>query len=219
VSDSSNFQEENNMDEHPLFRKRALEKLQAPEQLDQLLSVTSPRSWLALLAISGLLIAAVLWSVLATVEVTLPGSGVLVVTENEAGQFEAVIFVTIEDARRIHPGMTARIAPATVRKEEYGLLQGRVTAVNQQPSTQMEMIDILGNDAFVQFLAADGMLMAVRVALAADPSTPSGYQWTSAVGPPNTLREGTVATGSVVIRQQKPIELILPSSLKRLSQT
>ncbi len=212
------------MDTHPLFRKRALEKLQAPEQLDQLLTVTSPRSWLALFAIGGLLVAALLWSLLATVEVALDGNGVLVLNDETSdqsnhAQFKAVIFVGIEDARRIHTGMTARISPATVRKEEYGLLDGRVTAVNPHPSDQAEMIAILGNDAYVQYLAAEGKLVAVHVDLYPNDETPSGYRWTSTIGPPTPLNAGTISTGSFVISQQKPIDLILPSSLQGLGQS
>lgn len=207
------------MDDHPLYRKRALEKLQAPEQLDQLLTVTSPRSWLALSAIGGLLIAALLWGIFATVEVSLTGDGVLVGNAESEDAFEAIIFVSIEDSRRIHPGMTARIAPATVRKEEYGLLRGRVTAVNPHPSTQGDMVALLGNDAFVQFLAAEGKLVAVHVALFRNENTPSGYSWTSADGPPQPLNGGVISTGAFVISQQKPIDLILPSSLQGLGRS
>lgn len=207
------------MDDHPLFRKRALEKLQAPEQLDQLLTVTSPRSWLAILAFAGLIASAIVWSLFATVEVALSGNGMLVSQANVPEQYNAVIFVGIEDARRIQPGMNARIAPATVRKEEYGMIRGRVTAVNPHPSTQAEMLAILGNDAFVQYLATEGKLVAVQVDLFLNDSTPSGYSWTSTVGPPIQLNAGTVSTGAFVISQEKPIDLILPSSLKGLGRS
>jgi hypothetical protein len=36
----------------PLFRQAALERLSSPEQLDQLVRVTHPLGWLALLALS-----------------------------------------------------------------------------------------------------------------------------------------------------------------------
>ena len=38
-----------------MFRKVALDRLSSPEELDQLLRVTTSRSWLALLGLGGLL--------------------------------------------------------------------------------------------------------------------------------------------------------------------
>jgi hypothetical protein len=58
-----------------MFRQRALERISSPEQLDRLVRVTSPRRWLALVALLLVVAAVVLWSVLASVPtaVTLPG--------------------------------------------------------------------------------------------------------------------------------------------------
>ncbi len=44
----------------PIFRKAALERLSSPEQLDQLMQVTTPKGWLALIALAGLLVTAVI---------------------------------------------------------------------------------------------------------------------------------------------------------------
>ena len=43
------------MQSNPLFRPRALERLSSPERLDALMQVTSPKGWLALYTIAGLL--------------------------------------------------------------------------------------------------------------------------------------------------------------------
>lgn len=61
-----------------MFRKVALERLSSPEQLDQLLQVTSPKAWIALIALGGVLLAAVLWGILGTVSTTVEGQGVLI---------------------------------------------------------------------------------------------------------------------------------------------
>lgn len=44
-----------------LFREVSLEKLSFPEQLDELIKVTSPRAWLALIAIGCILLSAIIW--------------------------------------------------------------------------------------------------------------------------------------------------------------
>src|SRR5579871_6330022 len=61
-----------------LFRQTSLERLSSPEQLDQLLQVTTPRGWLALAGLGGLLVMAVLWGIFGTVQNTKTGQGILI---------------------------------------------------------------------------------------------------------------------------------------------
>jgi len=60
-----------------IFRKVSLDRLSSPEQIDQLLNVTSARGWLALLALCGALAAGVVWSVTSFTEVTVNAQGVI----------------------------------------------------------------------------------------------------------------------------------------------
>jgi hypothetical protein len=191
-----------------IFRQQALDKLNSPDDLNELLTVTSPKSWLWLGAMGLLLFAAFLWGLFATIETAVPGRGVLVESGN-GDRLEAVLYVSIADGKRIQPGMTAKIAPSTVRREEFGMLLATVTSVQQSPSTQAEMLAVLGNDALVQSLASAGSIIEVRLELQEDSSTESGYDWTSAEGPPVALWGGTFSEGSIVINQQRPIELML----------
>lgn len=62
----------------PIFREAALERLASPEQLDQLMRVTSPTAWLALAALGGLVLAALLWSLVGTLPVEVSGSAVVI---------------------------------------------------------------------------------------------------------------------------------------------
>ncbi|MBI4862799.1 MAG: hypothetical protein HY815_21430 [Candidatus Riflebacteria bacterium] len=60
-----------------IFRKQALDRLGSPEQLDQLMQVTGPRSWIALGATGLLLVAALVWAVTGTLPITVDAQGVL----------------------------------------------------------------------------------------------------------------------------------------------
>jgi HlyD family secretion protein len=66
----------------PLFREPALRKLSSPEQLDQLLRVTSPRAWLALAMLGFILTAVVVWSLLGRIDTHVAGRGILLVEGN-----------------------------------------------------------------------------------------------------------------------------------------
>ena len=59
------------MDASAGLRKVALERMSSPEQLDQPLRVTTPKSWLALLSLIARLAVAVAWGFFG--ELTAPG--------------------------------------------------------------------------------------------------------------------------------------------------
>ncbi len=193
-----------------MFRQKALEKLRSPDQLDELLTVTSTREWLLLLALLVLLVVAAVWALFGTLQTRVVGNGVLIAESNASAPLSAVMYVTLADGQRIQPGMVVSLAPVSVRPEEYGLLLGRVVAVQNTPATLQEMLAVLGNDAFVQTLINRGELIAVRIQLDTDPTTASGYRWTVAGGPPGMVPSGTPLFGTIVVREQRPIELVVP---------
>src|SRR5262245_32678642 len=100
----------------PIFRQVALERLSSPEQLDQMMRVTTPRGWLALLALIGLIVTVAAWSVSDTIPTEVLGRGILIrggrllsVIAPASGQVEA-LDVRVGD--RVQPGQViARVRP------------------------------------------------------------------------------------------------------------
>jgi HlyD family secretion protein len=97
-----------------------------------------------------------------------------------------------------------------VKREEYGSLLGKVTWVAEFPSTSRGMIRLLGNEALVTKLMQQGPPIQVNVALERDPSTPTGYRWSSSRGPNLKISSGTLASGDVVVQEDRPFRLIIP---------
>lgn len=60
-----------------LYRKSALERISSPEQLDKVLKVSSPLSWLALIAVTLVLIVTVIWSFVGRIPETVTVKGVV----------------------------------------------------------------------------------------------------------------------------------------------
>ena len=60
-----------------LYRKSALDKISSPEQLDKALTVTSPMSWIALAAVTFIIVVTVIWSFVGTIPVTVTTSGIV----------------------------------------------------------------------------------------------------------------------------------------------
>src|SRR4051812_13108612 len=201
-----------------LFRQTALDRLAAPDRLDELLVVSPPRSWLALAGLWAVLLALAAWGFWGTIPTVIRGDGVLIragsvqtvdapadgelrevlvdagdevrpgqivawvaatadthaaaitspaggrVIERQAGpgdhvevgdsllsleqpggSLEAFLYLPPTDAARVRPGMEVQLAPASVKKDEHGLLLGHVGTVAPLPASQAGMRQALGS--------------------------------------------------------------------------
>jgi HlyD family secretion protein len=128
----------------------------------------------------------------------------------------AVLFVPATMGKRVQQGMLVRISPSTVNSEEYGYMLGRVNWVADYPSTARGMTRLLANEALVTRLMTAGPPVQVNVALIADAATPTGYRWSSMRGPSLKISSGTLASGSIVVRQDHPLHLLVPTVRERL---
>ncbi len=85
-----------------LFRKKSVDKVSSPEQLNEYIRVANPGVWMVLAAIVILLAGVVVWGCIGHLDTTLDTA---VVCENG----EAVIYVNEADVEKIAVGMTVRV--------------------------------------------------------------------------------------------------------------
>lgn len=131
--------------------------------------------------------------------------------EEPVRSLEALIYLPPQgEAKRILPGMTVQLSPATARKERYGYLVGKVTSVSKYPSSEQGMGAVFNNPALVRELFKQGPPIAVAVELIADTATKSGYHWSSNAGSQLELSSGTLASATFTIERQRPISLVIP---------
>jgi len=121
----------------------------------------------------------------------------------------AILYLPFSEGRRVAPGMEVQISPSTVAKEEYGVMKGIVRSVGEFPATSDRMMRMLGDPRAVEQLAAVGLPLEVHVDLIPDAATPSGYRWSSPQGPPVRLHNGTLVQATVIVNQERPIQLLL----------
>lgn len=148
-------------------------------------------------------------------DVVSPGSPILSV-EVISEDLVAVLFVPAASGKQVQKGMQVRVSPSTVKREEYGSILGRVTWVAEFPSTARGMTRLLGNEALVTRLMTEGPPIQVDVALDRDPSTPTGFRWSSSRGPAVKISSGTLAEGDVILREDRPIRLLIPTLREKL---
>ena len=85
-----------------LFRKKSVDKVSSPEQLNEYIRVANPGVWMVLAAIVILLAGVVAWGFIGHLDTTLDTA---VVCENG----EAVIYVKEADVEKVEVGMTVRV--------------------------------------------------------------------------------------------------------------
>ncbi len=129
-----------------LFRKEALERLFSPEELDQLLRVTSPRAWLAFVGIVLIIAAVIAWSFFGTITTTVTGSGILIrgggiasIVAPVSGQISDVY---VEAGETIQEGqVVARVFNPQTNENERVIsnVSGRVLAVGVSSGSNIEL--------------------------------------------------------------------------------
>lgn len=115
-----------------IFREVALERLASPEQLDQMMQVTTRRGWIALASLGSVIGAALVWGVFGSVPERVAGPGILVrsggvyevASENDGrvAEFAVQVGDTIREgqvvARLARPDLAERIRQARGRVAE-----------------------------------------------------------------------------------------------------
>ena len=87
------------MERSQIFSQEALDKLRSPEKLDEMLPITTPISWMALIAILVLLFSVVLWSIFGAFTVKADGMGLIMDSAGVLNISERKNFPTLCNAR------------------------------------------------------------------------------------------------------------------------
>ena len=137
-------------------------------------------------------------------------------TGSDVKALEAVIYVPVSDGKKIKEGMSVKIYPTTVTKEEYGYMKGTVTKVPEYPVSTESVMNTLGNDSLAQTLTGEGSPLEVRVDLVVDGKTVSGYAWSSKKGAEVNVQNGTLCQAAVVVDEQSPASMVIPILKKKI---
>ncbi len=110
-----------------LFRKKSIEKIKSPDNLNEYIKVANPGVWMILVAIIILLIGACVWGVYGRLETKISASSVA---------DDGSIIILVDDVRiaNVEKGMTVRIDDSVGEVMDVDIFSGTV-------STQMNIPD------------------------------------------------------------------------------
>jgi HlyD family secretion protein len=181
------------MSENPLFRKAALDKLASPERLDVLMEVTSPRAWVALGTIGGVLLLALVWAIFYSIPERIDGQGLLmrgsslreiraggdgVLTKLDARLNDVVkpdqVIGELDQSSAADQVRTAQAKlDEAMRESEAGSAEDKATIAQnnatiagyqaQIDSTQAQLVSLEADLASRKDLLAKGLITAARV--------------------------------------------------------
>ena len=122
----------------------------------------------------------------------------------------ATVYVPAENAASIPGNAAVDLTVSSVPTQEYGVLRGHVKSVDRSAQSAQQIAAFLGDSQLGEQFTKDGRPVAVLVRLDKSKGTKSGYRWSSAEGPPFTLTSMTVASGSIRLADQRPVDWLLP---------
>jgi hypothetical protein len=168
-----------------IFRKESLERLSSPEQLDQLMQVVSPKSWLPLASLASLMALA------------------LVHPSQSSNELVGLTYFGSDEAKQIQPGMEIMLVPDTVGSEQTDGLVARIKSVSEPSVTTLDaarQVGIVDQENSIEVIAE----------LEPDPATASGYRWSSVRGTRLTLSPGMSAIARITLAEKAPITFVFP---------
>ncbi|MBD1871008.1 hypothetical protein H6F95_27625 [Cyanobacteria bacterium FACHB-471] len=186
-----------------IFRKESLERLSSPEQLDQLMQVVSPKSWLPLASLASLMALALVWGFFGRIPITAVGKGILVHPTQSSNELVGLTYFGSDEAEQIQPGMEIMLVPDTIGSEQTDGLVARIKSVSEPSVTTLDAARQSG-------IADQENLVEVVAELEPDPATASGYRWSSARGTRLTLAPGMSAIARITLAEKAPITFVFP---------
>jgi HlyD family secretion protein len=132
--------------------------------------------------------------------------------EDSFNKLVGVTYFPVGDGKKIQPGMTIQITPQIVKRQRFGGIMGKVSKVSQFPITKEAAASEVGNADVVESLVSQRQegLMQVFADLELDATTPSGYKWSSSIGPQTKISPGTTTIVRVKVEERAPITFVLP---------
>ncbi len=122
----------------------------------------------------------------------------------------ATVYVPAENAASIPADADVDLTVSSVPTQTYGVLRGQVKAVDRSAQSAQQISAFLGDSQLGEQFTKKGRPVAVLVKLDTSRKTKSGYRWSSADGPPFALTSMTMASASIRLADQRPLDWLLP---------
>jgi hypothetical protein len=189
-----------------LFRREIVERLAAPDELDELLALEPWRGWPLLVAFLLIFASLFAWSLIPSVPVSIEGIGILFATHKPADQpsdrpaTRALFLVSADSIPLLRRGQVATLRRLNLPENVAEPIAARVLKIESAALNRNELGERLANPRLAGRLAAEGLLWPVELQVIDSLQTRDLAQGESVIQ----------VSGSILPLRQRPIDGLLP---------
>lgn len=132
----------------------------------------------------------------------------IVINNQYMNNRQIVTYVPLKTAKRLEMGMEAQISPAYASREEYGYMQGYITAIGSIPVTEESLERYYGNLEYVSDVLPEESSVEVCISVQVDENSDNHFLWSNEKGNTLSVDAGTVCDIRVIVENDSPISLI-----------
>lgn len=181
-----------------VFRKKALDRLSSPEQLDLMIPVTSRKFWLIAIAAVLVVFSILAWSLLGTIQEKDTFNSIIIDTGNGENQTTKTVRLLLVapfiDAQSLQVGMRVSLQPSgTVKTQATGV----ITGIDAPVTSFSDLLSVLKDESLVAFMTGNQPVTAVYCSIDASSTV---------------LPIGHVTMADVILSDKRPISYIFPDT-------
>lgn len=191
-----------------LFRKKNLERISSPEQLNEYIRVSNPSVWLVISAMFIIAIAFSVWAFSGNITSEVSGTGVFQGSAQESVD-SVVCYIDANYASKISEGMSVRIYDKAKPMSAY--VNGKVAKVSQVPVKQEDILHSYSSE-----YVADSILDAdygVGILIKVNKTSDGKYDWANnEVGDETFLKKDDLCKVDIITESVAPIKFLFSDS-------
>ncbi len=204
------------MEDQSVFRKKSLERISSPEQLNDYIKVSNPSVWIVIAALIILLGATFYWGFAGSIPSKVTCNGITVPPIANSELVTTVkCYVPSSNANVIgqaYNNSTIREIKVTPSESEGGYITGEVKSVSNTYVSFEELQDELGEFAAARILPNGGYAMELVISLDRSLSKTDKLNWSSDKNNTATLYGNTICEIDIITQLERPIEFLTGSN-------
>ena len=191
-----------------LFRKKNLDRISSPEQLNDYIKVSNPSVWLIISALIIMVAAFAIWAFSGNITSEVQGTGVF--QGGSSGAVDTVVcYVDANKAQKVSEGMEVRLYDKSKPMEAY--VNGKVVRVSHAAVKQEDIMQ-----AFSSEYIADSILDAeygVGVLIKVNKNSSGEYDWANGEkGDEAFIKLDGLCGADIITESVKPIDFLFSQS-------
>lgn len=191
-----------------VFRKKSLDRISSPEQLNSYIKVSNPSIWLILSALIIIIVSVVIWSV--SGNITTMVSANAIVKSSEDTPDTLICYVLPEKASNIKKNMDVNICGLYASDNRY--VTGKISNIINAKVSRNELGSISPDAWSSEMLIPDYVeyVVPVVIKINKDSSSSDGYSWVdNDIGDSSFIAENNICKVDIITESVNPISFLL----------